>query len=60
MNSRLKINMLEVTRLTRDGRLDEAMAILRGAIPRAPSSNSGGTRNQGLKAQLSRWRHHLH
>src|SRR3954467_14481986 len=41
MNARLKINMLEVTRLTRDGRLDEAMAILRGAIPGTPSSNSG-------------------
>ena len=41
MNARLKINMLEVTRLTRDGRLDEAMALLRGAIPGAPSSNLG-------------------
>ena len=36
MNARLKINLLEVTRLTRDGRLDEAMALLRGAIPGAP------------------------
>ena len=43
MNARLKVNMREVTRLTRDGRLDEAMAILRGATPRAPSSNSGGS-----------------
>ena len=60
MNARLKINMLEVTRLTRDGRLDEAMAILRGAIPSAPSSNSGETRNQRSKAPLSRWWHHLH
>ena len=41
MNARLNINMLEVTRLTRDGRLDEAMAMLRGATPSAPSSNSG-------------------
>jgi poly(hydroxyalkanoate) depolymerase family esterase len=43
MNARLKVNMREVTRLTRDGRLDEAMAILRGATPRAPSSNPGGS-----------------
>ena len=33
MNARLKINMAEVTRLTRDGRLAEAMSILRGASP---------------------------
>ena len=50
MNARLKINMLEVTRLTRDGRLDEAMAILRGAIPGAPSSNLGGNTQPGSKA----------
>ena len=49
MNARLKINMLEVTRLTRDGRLDEAMAILRGAIPSAPSSNSGGNTQPASK-----------
>jgi hypothetical protein len=42
MNARLKINMLEVTRLTCDGRLDEAMAILRGAIPSSLPSNLGG------------------
>jgi esterase/PHB depolymerase len=41
MYARLKINMVELTRLTRDGRLDEAMAILRRAVPRAPSTNSG-------------------
>ena len=33
MNARLKINMVEVTRLTRDGQLSEAMAILRGSHP---------------------------
>ena len=33
MNVELKINMLEVTRLTREGRLTEAMAILRGVVP---------------------------
>jgi poly(hydroxyalkanoate) depolymerase family esterase len=49
MNARLNINMLEVTRLTRDGRLDEAMAVLRGATPSAPSSNSGGTIQRGSK-----------
>ena len=30
MNARFKIDMMEVTRLTRQGRLDEAMSILRG------------------------------
>ena len=54
MNARLKINMVEVTRLTRDGRLSEAMAILRGAIPRSLSSNLGETSNEGLKPPLSR------
>ena len=49
MNARLNINMLEVTRLTRDGRLDEAMALLRGATLRAPSSNSGGITQPGSK-----------
>ena len=49
MNARLKINLLEVTRLTRDGRLDEAMALLRGAIPGAPSSNSGRNMQPGTK-----------
>jgi len=49
MNARLKINLLEVTRLTRDGRLDEAMALLRGASPGAPSSNSGGNLQPGTK-----------
>jgi len=49
MNARLKIDMLEVTRLTRDGRLDEALAILRGAAPRAPSSSSCGDVQTGPK-----------
>jgi Esterase PHB depolymerase len=49
VNARLKINMLEVTRLTCDGRLDEAMAILRGAIPSAPSPNSGENAQPGSK-----------
>ena len=49
MNARLNINMLEVTRLTRDGRIDEAMAILLGATPSAPSSNSRGNTQPGSK-----------
>ena len=49
MNARLKINMLEVTRLTRDGRLAEAMAILRGGIPSSLSSNLGGDKQPGSK-----------
>ena len=48
MNARLNINMLEVTRLTRDGQLDEAMALLR-ATPRAPSSNTGAMTQPGSK-----------
>jgi poly(hydroxyalkanoate) depolymerase family esterase len=50
MNARLKINMSEVTRLTRDGRLAEAMSILRGAIPGFLSSNLTGDKQPGAKA----------
>ena len=42
MNARLKINMLEVTRLTRDGRLAEAMAILREGHPQFAIVKLGG------------------
>ncbi len=38
MNARSKIQMLEATRLTREGRLHEAMAVLRGALAGAPGS----------------------
>ena len=38
MNARPKIDMMEATRLTREGRLEEAMAVLRGALPGAASS----------------------
>ena len=38
MNARSKIDMMEATRLTREGRLDEAMEVLRGALAGAPSS----------------------
>lgn len=42
MNARRNIDMLEVTRLTREGRLAEAMAILQGGLPGArPSATSG-------------------
>jgi poly(hydroxyalkanoate) depolymerase family esterase len=40
MNARSKIDMMEATRLTREGRLEEAMAVLRGVLPCAPPSNS--------------------
>ena len=61
MNARLKINMLEVTRLTRDGRLDEAMALLRGAIPGCTIVKLRGKHaTRDLKPHLSRWCHHLH
>jgi poly(hydroxyalkanoate) depolymerase family esterase len=38
MNERSKIDMVEATRLTREGRLEEAMAVLRRALAGAPSS----------------------
>jgi hypothetical protein len=38
MNALPKIDMIEATRLTREGRLEEAMAVLRGELPDAPSS----------------------
>jgi poly(hydroxyalkanoate) depolymerase family esterase len=44
MNERLNVDMLEVTRLTREGRLGEAMALLQGRLSDAPSSTtSAGT-----------------
>src|SRR3954467_1703242 len=50
MNARLKINMSDVTRLTRDGRLAEAMSILRGAFPGFVSPNLAGDKQPGSKA----------
>jgi len=38
MNARSKIQMLEATRLTREGRLHEAMAVLRRALAGGPAS----------------------
>jgi poly(hydroxyalkanoate) depolymerase family esterase len=42
MNARSTIDMLEATRLTREGRLDEAMAVLRRALAGAPPSPVAG------------------
>jgi hypothetical protein len=39
MNVLPKIDMMEATRLTREGRLEEAMAVLRGALSGAAPSN---------------------
>ncbi len=42
MNALPKIDIMEATRLTREGRLEEAMAVLRGALPNAsaPAASS--------------------
>jgi poly(hydroxyalkanoate) depolymerase family esterase len=39
MNARSKIDMMEVTRLTREGRLEAAMSVLRAALLSTPSSD---------------------
>ena len=39
MNARSKIDMMEATRLTRAGRLEDAMAVLRGQLPSARPAN---------------------
>ena len=46
MTSLFKIDMAEVTRLTREGRLQDAMAMLRGARVDAPAA-SGSVRDAG-------------
>jgi hypothetical protein len=40
MNVLSTVDMMEVTRLTREGRLEEAMAALQGALPCAPPSGA--------------------
>jgi poly(hydroxyalkanoate) depolymerase family esterase len=40
MNALPKIDMMEATRLTREGRLEEAMAVLRGALPGAVAASA--------------------
>src|SRR4051812_2294183 len=59
MNANPNINMIEATRLTREGRLAEAMALLQGMPPSAhPSPAAGdndkdaGTRPEGLAARI--------
>ena len=44
MTLRSMVDMMEATRLTRQGRLEEAMAVLRGALP---GPNSATIRNSG-------------
>ena len=51
MNAFPKIDVNEATRLTREGRLEEAMAILRGGLssvpaPAAPPTFEGGARER--------------
>ena len=60
MNARLKINMLEVTRLTRDGRLTRRWLCCAAPSRERHHQIWGETRNRGLKPHLSRWCHHLH
>ena len=61
MNARSKIDMMEATRLTRAGRLADAMAVLRGQFPSARPAKvadeatqalSGG-RRKGVRQQVS-------
>jgi hypothetical protein len=40
MSAFQKIDLKEATRLTREGRLEEAMAVLRSALPSAPTPAS--------------------
>jgi hypothetical protein len=58
MNATPNIDMLEATRLTREGRLAEAMAVLRGELPGAnPStapSDAGGDASKRPSGHFSR------
>lgn len=58
MNAQSNIDMLEATRLTREGRLAEAMALLQGrlagAYPATSSSSSGGDEGNRAEAHSSR------
>jgi poly(hydroxyalkanoate) depolymerase family esterase len=53
MNAIPKVDLLEATRLTREGRFKEAMAVLRGALPGASTASAppddGGTGSQTTK-----------
>ncbi|WP_414474807.1 alpha/beta hydrolase family esterase [Microvirga sp. M2] len=55
MNAKLKSDMLEATRLTREGRLAEAMAILQGGLSGTnPSASSGSTGGDAGRQPLGR------
>jgi poly(hydroxyalkanoate) depolymerase family esterase len=58
MNAQPNIDMLEATRLTREGRLAEAMALLQGglagAYPATSSSSAGGDEGKPAAAHFSR------
>jgi len=49
MNALPKFDIMEATRLTREGRLSDAMAILRGTLPGSvpPSIDSGARQPEG-------------
>jgi poly(hydroxyalkanoate) depolymerase family esterase len=58
MNAQPKIDMLEATRLTREGRLAEAMALLQGRLagahPATPSSSARGDESKRAAGHFSR------
>ncbi len=55
MNAIPKIDMQEATRLTREGRLEEAMAVLRGApMPKAAVINQPGDKAKAFASLLQR------
>jgi poly(hydroxyalkanoate) depolymerase family esterase len=55
MNALPKADMLEATRLTREGRFEEAMAVLRGALPGA-SAGSAPPTDDGAASQATKRR----
>lgn len=55
MNTHLKTDVMEATRLTREGRLEEAMAVLRGALHSAPTP-AASSNFEGEKRQRPSWR----
>jgi poly(hydroxyalkanoate) depolymerase family esterase len=50
MNTQSKIDMIEATRLTRQGRLNEAMAVLMRTLPSGTASSFGGGPNPWVRA----------
>jgi poly(hydroxyalkanoate) depolymerase family esterase len=51
MNARLSIDMMNATRLTREGRLADAVAVLRGALQGADSSAAPVDRDGGVQQE---------